>query len=130
MDIDVCVSAAVEDRPVVGVRRSTRLSGNAGARQSLHIGQLLQEQTEEEAVLYFSEIGVLYDVRSASGLRVSGLSRFQTSESSSPRVSLPRTLVLLAATRRLISKTVTNVSNCRKRNWERKSVSSDFISDA
>ena len=33
--------------------RSARLSAKAGARQSLHIAQLLQEQTEEEAV-YFS----------------------------------------------------------------------------
>ena len=53
VDIDVCVAAAVEERPVIGVRRSARLSANAGARQSLHIAQLLQEQTEEEAV-YFS----------------------------------------------------------------------------
>jgi hypothetical protein len=53
VDIDVCVAAVVEERPVVGVRRSARLSANAGARQSLHIAQLLQEQTEEEAV-YFS----------------------------------------------------------------------------
>ena len=53
VDIDVCLAAAVEERPVVGVRRSARLSANAGARQSLHIAQLLQEQTEEEAV-YFS----------------------------------------------------------------------------
>ena len=50
MDIDVCVAAAVEERPVIGERRSARLSENAGA---LHIAQLLQEQTEEEAV-YFS----------------------------------------------------------------------------
>ena len=53
MDIDVCMAAAVEERPVIGVRRSARLSANAGARQSLHIAQLLPEQTEEEAV-YFS----------------------------------------------------------------------------
>jgi predicted RNA polymerase sigma factor len=52
VDVDVCLAAAVEDRPVVGVRRSARLSANAGARQSLHIAQLLQEQTEEEAVCF------------------------------------------------------------------------------
>ena len=90
VDIYVCLAAAVEDRPIVGVRCSARLSANARARQSLHIAQLLQEQTEEEAV-YFPEICVLYDVRSAAGLRVSSLSRFQTSELSCPRVSLPRT---------------------------------------
>jgi len=50
VDIDVCLAAAVEDRPVIGVRRSARLSANAEVRQSLHIAQLLQEQTEEEAV--------------------------------------------------------------------------------
>ena len=53
VDIDACLAAAVEDRPVIGMRRSARLSGNAEVRQSLHIAQLLQEQTEEEAV-YFS----------------------------------------------------------------------------
>jgi hypothetical protein len=53
VDIDVCVAAAVEERPVIAVRRSARLSANAGARQSLHIAQLLQEQTKKEAV-YFS----------------------------------------------------------------------------
>ena len=55
MDIDVCQAAAVEERPVIGECRSARLSENAGARQSLHVAQLLH----------------LYDVRSASGLRVS-----------------------------------------------------------
>ena len=30
VDIDVCVVAAVEERPVIGFRRSARLSANAG----------------------------------------------------------------------------------------------------
>ena len=53
VDIDVCLAAAVEERPVIVVRRSARLSANAGARRSLHSAQLWQVQTEEEAV-YFS----------------------------------------------------------------------------
>jgi hypothetical protein len=50
--IDVCLAAAVEERPVIGVHRSARLSANAGPRQSVCIAQLFQEQTEEEAVYY------------------------------------------------------------------------------
>ena len=51
LDIDVCLAAAVEDnKPMVGIRRSARLSANAEERRSLRVAQLLQEQTEEEAV--------------------------------------------------------------------------------
>lgn len=49
LDIDVCLAAAVEDRPMVGIRRSAR-SANVEKRRSLRVAQLLQEQTEEEAV--------------------------------------------------------------------------------
>jgi hypothetical protein len=43
--------ACVEERPVVGVRRSARLQADSSERASRHMAQLLQEQTEQEAGL-------------------------------------------------------------------------------
>jgi hypothetical protein len=49
IDVDVCLAACVEERPVVGVRRSARLQAGSSERASRHMAQLLQEQTEQQA---------------------------------------------------------------------------------
>ena len=49
IDVDVCLAACVEERPMVGVRRSSRLQAGASERSSRQMGQLLQEQTEQQA---------------------------------------------------------------------------------
>ncbi len=49
-ELDVCLAAVVEDKPMVGVRRSARVSATTEERRSLRVAQLLQQQTEEEAV--------------------------------------------------------------------------------
>ena len=51
VDVDVCLAACVEERPVVGVRRSARLQADSSVRARWHLAQLLQEQTEQEAGL-------------------------------------------------------------------------------
>jgi hypothetical protein len=48
-DVDVCLAACMEERPVVGVRRSARLQAGSSERASRHMAQLLQEQTEQQA---------------------------------------------------------------------------------
>jgi hypothetical protein len=50
LDIDICLAAAIEDKPMVGLRRSARLGAMSDELRSLRVAQLLQEQTEEEAV--------------------------------------------------------------------------------
>jgi hypothetical protein len=49
IDVDVCLAACVEERPVVGERRSARLQAGSSERSSRHLAQLLQEQTEQQA---------------------------------------------------------------------------------
>jgi hypothetical protein len=49
IDVDVCLAACVEERPVVGDRRSARLQAASSERSSLRMAQLLQEQTEQQA---------------------------------------------------------------------------------
>jgi hypothetical protein len=49
IDVDVCLAACVEERPMVGVRRSSRLQAGASERSSRQMAQLLQEQTEQQA---------------------------------------------------------------------------------
>jgi hypothetical protein len=51
VDVDACLAACVEERPVVGVRRSARLQADSSERASRYMAQLLQEQTEQEAGL-------------------------------------------------------------------------------
>ena len=59
MDIDVCLAAAIEDKPMVGLRRSARLGAMSDEHRSLPVAQLLQEQTEEEAVCVLSYCSAL-----------------------------------------------------------------------
>ena len=49
IDVDACLAACVEERPVVGDRRSARLQAASSERSSLRMAQLLQEQTEQQA---------------------------------------------------------------------------------
>jgi hypothetical protein len=51
IDVDVCLAACVEERKVVGVRRSARLQAGSSERASQRVAQLLQEQTEQDAGL-------------------------------------------------------------------------------
>lgn len=54
VDVDVCLADCLEDRPVIGVRRSARINAQADIQASLRVARLKQEQTEEEAI-YFDE---------------------------------------------------------------------------
>ena len=49
VDVDVCLAACLEERPVIGVRRSARVNAKADIQASLRVARLMQEQTEQEA---------------------------------------------------------------------------------
>jgi hypothetical protein len=53
IDVDVCLAACIDPRDppkIVGVRRSARISAQDDDRASLRVAQLMQEQTEQEAI--------------------------------------------------------------------------------
>ena len=51
IDVDACLAACIDDAPFVGVRRSARLTAGSDNRLSHRVAQLMQEQTEQEAII-------------------------------------------------------------------------------
>ena len=105
MDIVVCVAAAVEERPVVGVRGSARWSANAEAAQACILLNSCRNRLRRRQCI-FPEIVVLYDFLA---------SRFSKPQNY-PVLAFPyrEHLVLLAATRGLMSRTVVLFNYCHR----------------
>lgn len=53
IDTEVALVNCIEEKPFVGLRRSSRVSANAEERKDLRMSQLLQEQTLQEACIIF-----------------------------------------------------------------------------
>ena len=49
IDVDVSLAATVEERRMIGIRRSARIISSSAERSSIRVAQLMQEQTEQEA---------------------------------------------------------------------------------
>jgi hypothetical protein len=55
IDTEVALVNCIEQKPFVGLRRSSRVSATADERQSLRMAQLMQEQTLQEACIIFND---------------------------------------------------------------------------
>ena len=55
IDTEVALVNCIEQKPFVGLRRSSRVSATADERQSLRMAQLRQEQTVQEACIIFND---------------------------------------------------------------------------
>ena len=55
IDTEVSLVNCIEQKPFVGLRRSSHVSATADERQSLRMAQLMQEQTLQEACIIFHD---------------------------------------------------------------------------